>query len=107
MAILRNGILTVEVNSHGAELQSIEKNGTEYLWQGDQAYWSDRALNIFPYVARLWHGRYEMDGKTYEMPIHGFAPTSRFELAEKTDDRMVFELRSDEKLEAIFEAVEM
>lgn len=98
MHVIGNGCLTVTADEWGAQLQSVRAaDGTEYLWQGDPAYWSDRALNIFPYVARLWQGRYEMDGKTYEMPIHGFAPTSRFELAEKTDDRMVFELRSDEK----------
>ena len=41
-----------------------------------------------------------MDGKEYHLPIHGFAPTSRFELVQKTDARMVFELRSDEKTHA-------
>ena len=98
MHVIENGCLTVTADEMGAQLQSVRSaDGTEYLWQGDPAYWSDRALNIFPYVARLWQGRYEMDGKLYEMPIHGFAQTSCFVLAEKTGNRMVFELRSDEK----------
>jgi len=93
-----NGILTVAAEELGAQLQSIRSaDGTQYLWQGDAKYWKGRAPNIFPYVARLWQGRYEIDGNAYEMPIHGFAPTSRFELREKTDRRMTFERRSDEK----------
>lgn len=41
---IQNGCLRVEVAEHGAELQSIrDTDGTEYLWQGDGTYWSDRA----------------------------------------------------------------
>lgn len=51
---LENDSLKVQVNSHGGELWSIQtKDGAEYLWQGDEAYWKDRALNLFPYIARL------------------------------------------------------
>ncbi len=93
---IQNDFLSVTVNERGAELWSIlNRDGTEYLWQGSERYWGDRALTIFPFVARLWQGRYRMDGLEYEMPIHGFAPTSPFVLAEKTDERMVFELTDD------------
>ena len=82
----------------GAQLWSIcSHDGTEYLWQGDPAYWGDRALTLFPYVARLWQGRYEMDGETHSLPIHGFAPKSEFALAEKTNTRMVLALASSEE----------
>ena len=95
---IENDCLTVSVNSLGAQLWSIcSHDGTEYLWQGDPAYWSDRALTIFPYVARLWQGQYVLDGETHRMPIHGFAPESEFTLAEKTDTRVVFVLESNEK----------
>lgn len=90
--------LTVTVNDLGAQLWSIlSADGTQYLWQGDPAYWSDRALTIFPYVARLWQGQYEMDGKTHRMPIHGFAPTSVFALEERTDTRMTLALASSDE----------
>ena len=93
-----NDWLTVSANSLGAQLWSIRSgDGTEYLWQGDPAYWSDRALTIFPYVARLWQGQYVLDGETHRMPIHGFAPESEFALAEKTDTRMVLVLESNEE----------
>ena len=95
---IENDRLTVTASSLGAQLWSIRSSGgTEYLWQGDPAYWGDRALTLFPYVARLWQGRYEMDGETHSLPIHGFAPTSEFALAEKTDSRMVLTLASSEE----------
>lgn len=44
---LENDSLKVQVNSHGGELWSIQtKDGAEYLWQGDETYWKDRALNL-------------------------------------------------------------
>ena len=80
-----NDSLKVQVNSHGGELWSIQtKDGAEYLWQGDEAYWKDRALNLFPYIARLTEGKYMLDGKTYEMPIHGFVNSSDLEAEEHT-----------------------
>ena len=35
METLSNSVLTVQIAEHGAELQSIKKDGKEYLWQGD------------------------------------------------------------------------
>ena len=71
--LLRNDQLTVEIDALGGELRSIRTpDGTEYLWQGDPAYWKSRAVNIFPYVARLWGGKYTYQGKTYALGNHGF-----------------------------------
>lgn len=95
---IKNEFLTVTAAEKGAELQSIlGADGTEYLWQGDAKYWSDRALNIFPYVARLNEGRYYLDGALHEMAIHGIAPYREFTVTENNGEKMVFELKSDEK----------
>ena len=92
---IENAYLTVTASEQGAELQSIRAaDGTEYLWQGDAAYWGDRALNLFPYVARLWQGRYMLGGEEHSMAIHGFAPSSRFALVQKLQESMTFELQS-------------
>ncbi|MBO4937538.1 MAG: aldose 1-epimerase family protein [Oscillospiraceae bacterium] len=90
-----NGCLRVAVSTAGAELMSIKSSdGTEYLWQGDPKYWTDRAPNIFPYVARLTKGCYTYQGKTYQMPIHGFAPTAQFAVTEANDTSVTFALES-------------
>ena len=87
---IRNSLLQVTASAAGAELMSIQTaDGTEYLWQGDPKYWSDRAPNIFPYVARLTKEQYTYQGKTYHLPIHGFAPTAPFTVTAAADDSLI------------------
>lgn len=94
--IIRNETLTVTVSDHGAQLRSIlGVDGTEYLWQGDPNYWPDRDLTLFPFVARLTGGRYSLDGKLYELPIHGLAPYRDFTAVENSGTRLVLELSSN------------
>lgn len=98
---IENHRLKVQIADRGAELWSIQtKDGTEYLWQGDEKFWGDRALNLFPYIARMTEGKYTLDGQTYHMPIHGFVNSSVLAVKEQTEDRIVFLLtESRETLE--------
>lgn len=94
-SILSNRKLRVRISDRGAELQSILlADGTECLWQGDARYWGQRAPNLFPYVARLTQGQYTLEGKTFSLPIHGFAPGLPFAVVEKQSDSVVFRLES-------------
>lgn len=100
---IKNEALSVTVNSRGAELWHIcTADGHEYLWQGDEKYWGDRALNLFPYIARLTEGKYRLEGKTYEMTIHGFVNSSELKVEEHTANKIVFRLDSDETTKAIY-----
>lgn len=90
---IENDRLKVQISDRGAELWSIQtKDGVEYLWQGDEKYWGDRALNLFPYIARMTQGKYTVNGQTYEMTIHGFVNYSVLEAEEQGADRIVFKL---------------
>ena len=100
---IQSDFLTVSAVTRGAELQSIRhRDGTEYLWQGDPAYWSDRAPNIFPYVARLTKGQYLLDGQTYFLPIHGFAPTAEFSVSHQDRHTICFSLESTPERLAVY-----
>lgn len=100
---IENEVLQITVSDAGAELMSIRSAaGTEYLWQGDAAYWSDRAPNIFPYVARLTRESYTYQGKTYRLPIHGFAPTASFAVTEQLTDSITFTLESNSAYYAMY-----
>lgn len=101
---IENEYLRVQAASKGAELQSLvlKSDGTEYLWQGDARFWRDRALHLFPIVGRLWGGHYTYRGKSYEMPIHGFANTSEMELVRQTPDSLSFRLRESEATLAVY-----
>ena len=97
MQTLRNDILTVEVSEHGAELQSIRKGTTEYLWQGDPAYWGRRSPVLFPIVGSVWEKRYKVGEKVYEMGQHGFARDMDFRLVSQKESEVRYRLESSEE----------
>lgn len=98
MREIKNDSLKVCIQEKGASLWSIkDDSGNEYLWQGEPKYWADRAPNLFPYIARLTEGKYRLDGKTYEMDIHGFAKDSEFEVADSTQQEITFRLHDTEE----------
>ena len=91
---ISNDRLTVQINEKGAELWSIRSaDGTEYLWQGDPRYWSDRALNLFPQIGLCTDDRYTVDGKTYTMDNHGFIKDTVLTPAFVGPDRLILTCR--------------
>ncbi|WP_304262818.1 aldose 1-epimerase family protein [Kallipyga massiliensis] len=96
---ISNHILSVSVSDRGAELMSIkDAQGKEFLWQGDPKFWSGRAPNLFPYIARLTKGTYTYQGKDYQMPIHGFAPTAIFQVSHQSEETITLTLEDDDSL---------
>ncbi len=77
---LKNKCLTVSICDRGAELLSVRRNDNkyEYIWQRDPAHWSSSAPWLFPICSHLAEDRYTWRGKTYELPIHGFARHQTF-----------------------------
>lgn len=55
MQTLKNDILSIAVDNHGAELTSINKNGVEYLWQADPAFWKRHSPVLFPIVGIVYN----------------------------------------------------
>lgn len=95
---ISSGELTAEIDSKGAELRSLRSSsGKEYLWQGDPAIWTGRAPNLFPFVGRLTDGWYQLDGKQYEMKIHGLAKSADFFLISQKTDSVELGFESDEE----------
>ncbi len=95
MLMIQNDRLCVTVDTLGAQLMSLRSaEGTEYLWQGDPAYWSDRAPILFPFIGRLTKNSYTYRGKKYPMEIHGFANKMEFSPVEQGVDYLILELRS-------------
>ena len=94
---ITNGIITIEVADHGAELRSVKKDGREYMWCADAAYWGRCAPVLFPIVGGLKDKKCIIDGKEYSMGQHGFARDMDFELAEQTENSATFVLKSNEE----------
>ncbi|MBO5277429.1 MAG: aldose 1-epimerase family protein [Clostridia bacterium] len=95
---IENEQLKIDVNSYGAQLFSVysKKSKTEYLWQGDPAFWKDRAHNLFPFIGRMYEGVFHYDGKEYPSRAHGLARYFEFALESKTENSLVFLLKDNE-----------
>jgi len=94
---LNTAELHAEFNTMGAEMIALsDRNGREFLWQGDPAIWPSHAPILFPIVSRLKDGKYTLDGREYEMNSHGFAKYSEFTVEEQSDNRVVFLLREND-----------
>lgn len=99
---IKNDFLTVGVKEYGCELASVKSNkdGYEFLWQGDESVWYGQSPILFPIVGRLLEDKYRLNGKEYNMPKHGFARKTTWTLLEKDEDTMSFILsESPEMLE--------
>ena len=95
---LTHGTIRGEVTTRGGELISLrDAQGTEYLWNGDPAFWSGRNPNLFPIVGNLKDGKIAFGERVCEMSRHGFARNSEFALAEQGEDFAVLELREREE----------
>lgn len=94
MHTLKNDILTVQVKEHGAELASIMKGSTEYLWQADPAFWGRHSPVLFPIVGSVWEKRYRIDAVEYEMGQHGFARDMDFTLVDGNETEVRYRLES-------------
>lgn len=101
---IENEFLKVIISELGAEITSIKlkEDGCEYIWQGDEKYWTGHAPNMFPICGRLVDGKYTYRGKEYELGCHGFARHSVFSLCAAKDDEITLMLKSNEETRKIY-----
>jgi galactose mutarotase-like enzyme len=74
-----------------------KKTQTEYLWQGDPAYWKGRAYNLFPIIGRMFNNIYTHKGQNYTIRAHGVARYNEFILEERSATKLVFLLKDNEE----------
>jgi len=91
---LKNDTISATFSSHGAELKSLIRDGREYMWHADPAYWNRTSPVLFPLVGALNGGEYRYHGYDYPMSQHGFARDMEFEVAGQTDASISFRLGS-------------
>ena len=90
---IASGDLTARINPLGAELWSLtDAQGSEYMTDGDPAFWTGHAPVLFPIVGELNGGKYRLGDEEYAMARHGFARRSGFEVIETKADSALFRL---------------
>lgn len=115
---LSNGFLSLSVAPLGAEMQYLRsRDGADYLWNGDGAYWTGRAPVLFPIVGRapgdvIATGDTQASMKLAPMKLapmklapmkqHGFARRSVFALVEQTDIMCHHVLHASDETRAVY-----
>ena len=91
---IENGSLTLEADTHGAELCSLRKAGGpgELLWSADPAVWGRHAPLCFPWCGRMRDNYFEEGGRRYEAGSHGFARDMEHMLSASGPDFLTFRL---------------
>ena len=95
VTLASNG-LTATISAAGAQLLSFKDENTEYMWQADSNVWGFTAPVLFPICGRLKNNTCTIDGKEYEMDIHGFARFKEFSVESADEAKVCFLLTSDE-----------
>ncbi|WP_409302364.1 aldose 1-epimerase family protein [Peribacillus sp. SCS-155] len=96
MIEIENDWLKVEIESDGAEVRKVKhkKNGIDYMWTGDDAYWGRVSPVLFPIVGRLKGDQYQLNAQTYKMSQHGFLRDVIFDLVNQTKTNVSFSFDS-------------
>ena len=102
MVTLTNSEIKVIISKKGAEIQSIVRDGVEYMWSKDPAFWAQCAPIMFPICGGLAKGKYELDGVSYEMPKHGFAKISLFEVESVSETSLTLVLYDNEETRRLY-----
>ncbi len=96
--ILENELIRLKTVSAGAEMKSLirKSDGQEFLWEADPKFWGRTAPVLFPLVGKVKNDCYVENGKKYEMHQHGFARDMEFEVVSRSDEKIVYLLKSNE-----------
>ena len=89
--------LTASIDTMGAQLMSLRKGESEYLWQGDPNWWPRRAPILFPIVGVLKDGKAESAEGTISLARHGLARLNQFEVVEQSTSSVTLQLKSTEE----------
>lgn len=96
---LENSFLKISASTRGAELHNLfsKNTNTEFLWNGAEEHWKYHAPVLFPIVGKVKNNTYSAEGSQFQLPQHGLARISDFNLINQTDNSLLFELKYSEK----------
>ncbi|MBE6581758.1 MAG: aldose 1-epimerase family protein [Ruminococcaceae bacterium] len=97
MITIKNEILSCEIKQNGAEIKSLKKGETEYIWCSDPKFWGKSAPVLFPCIGSSKDDKYTLNGKTYPMKKHGFLIDADFTVEERTDSSVTLLYTHNEK----------
>lgn len=102
MITLHNSQLSLSISEVGAEVHSLKNvvTNTEYIYSGEA--WKRHTPLLFPVTGPLNNGTIQAKGKSFSMPVNGFARDLEFGLLEATEGKATFVLNSDERTRGFY-----
>ena len=97
--IIGNKRLSVAVESIGAELNSVKKDGKEMLWQNYDGSWAGHSPLLFPFCGKC---AVNIDGKVYDAPQHGVLRRNEFTLVSQTEKELVLSFSANESTKTLY-----
>lgn len=97
--VLNNGVLSVTVESLGAEPVSVSAGGKERLWQNENGAWAGHAPVLFPVCG---HFGIRLGGIEYPVRAHGFAKKKEFTLCARGEDFFELQIEEDSETLAVY-----
>ncbi len=94
---LKKGKSVAEISTRGGQMVAYRYDSKDVLWTGDKQYWGEHAPLLFPICCRIKEGKIAVEGKQYEMPLHGFIRYVEFEATLVTDTHIELVAHSDEQ----------
>ena len=94
--------LTASIDTMGAQLMSLRKGESEYLWQRDSNWWPRRAPILFPIVGVLKDSKAESAEGTISLARHGLARLNQFEVVEQSPSSVTLQLKSTEETRKVY-----
>lgn len=91
------GLSATVIPERGATAVSLVKDGVEFLYCNEENLNSAERPRcgipfLFPIFGRLKEAHYELEGKTYDMEIHGFGHTSAWQVVSRSSDELILAL---------------
>ncbi|MEE1160356.1 MAG: aldose 1-epimerase family protein, partial [Atopobiaceae bacterium] len=99
---IRHGAMEATVDTAGAQLMNLKKDGGEYLWQRDPQWWPRCAPVLFPIVGNIRDDRADSAQGEIRFGRHGLARNYEFDVAEAVEDSMTLSLSSNDDTRAKF-----
>jgi galactose mutarotase-like enzyme len=80
--------LEASISPFGAELVGlVHRRHGELLWSGDPVWWDRQSPILFPVVGKCADDAIRVGGRSFAMPLHGFAHSMSFHVAETEASR--------------------
>lgn len=94
---IKNKDLIGTVDTSGGELIALTDKECDYLWSGDEAFWTGRSPHLFPIIGTLENNKLIAENQEFILGKHGFLRNSEFTVYEDNHDSITLYLKSNEE----------